>query len=92
MPDSELYVTYGNHQICVVRTKWETARLYVDDELLCTTNNLYASEDGPTLMGLFGANEAHIEMFIKPAKTGQGAIRVNFVWICGNQAYAVASD
>jgi hypothetical protein len=92
MPACELYVTYQNHQICVVRTKWETARLYVDDELLDFTNDLYMSEDGPTLMGLFGPNDAHIEVFIKRAKTEQVAIRVNGVWISGNQAYAVASD
>jgi hypothetical protein len=65
--------------------------LYVDDELLDFTNDLYASEDAPTLMGLFGANEEHIEVFIKPAKT-EVAIRVNGAWISGNQAYAVASD
>ena len=66
--------------------------MHVDDELLDITNDLYASGVGPTLMGLFGANDAHIEVFIKPAKTEQVAIRVNGVWICGNQVYAVASD
>jgi hypothetical protein len=43
MPASELNVTYGKHQICVVRTRWESARLYIDDELLDSTNDLYAS-------------------------------------------------
>jgi hypothetical protein len=92
MPASELHVTYQNHQISVVRTRWETARLYVDDELLDITSDLYASGVGPTLMALCGENDAHIEVFIKPAKTEQVSIRVNGVWICGNQAYAVASD
>jgi hypothetical protein len=92
MPACEVYVTYQNHQICVVRTNWATARLYVDDELLDITSDLYASGVGPTLMGLFGANDAHIEVFIKPAKSEQVAIRVNGVWICGNRAHAVASD
>jgi hypothetical protein len=92
MPACEVHVTYQNHQICVATTKWETARLYVDDELLDITSDLYASGVGPTLMGLFGANDAHIEIFIKPAMIGQVAIRVNGVWISGSQAYAVAPE
>jgi hypothetical protein len=91
MPASELNVTYGKHQICLVRTHWESARLYVDDELLDTTNDLYASEDEATLVGVFGENEEFsIEVFMKPLKTAEVAIRINGEWISGNQAYAVA--
>ena len=90
MPASELNVTYGKHQICVVRTKWETARLYVDDELLDTTNDLYASEDEATLAGVFGEKNAYLEVFIKPLKTAEVAIRINGEWISGGQASAVA--
>jgi hypothetical protein len=91
MPASELNVTYGKHQICVVRTRWESARLYIDDELLDSTNDLYGSEDEATLVGVFGENDAfRIEVFIKPLKTAQVAIRVNGEWISGNQTYAVA--
>ena len=53
MPACEVYITYQNHQICVVRTNWETARLYVDDELLDINSDLYASGVGPALMGIF---------------------------------------
>lgn len=90
MPASELNITYGKHQICVVRTRWETARLYVDDELLDTTNDLYASEDEATLAGVFGEKNAYIEVFIKPLKTADVAVRVNGEWISDNQASAVA--
>jgi hypothetical protein len=91
MPASELNVTYGKHRICVVRTRWESARLYIDDELLDSTNDLYASEDEATLVGVFGENEEFsIEVFIKPVKTAQVAIRVNGEWISDNQASAVA--
>jgi hypothetical protein len=92
MPATELNFTHGKHQICVVRTPWESARLYVDDELLDTTNDLYASEDEATLAGVFGDKNDYIEVFIKPLKNSQAAIRVNGEWISGGQAYAVASD
>jgi hypothetical protein len=92
MPASELHLTYGKHRICVVRTPWESARLYVDDKLLDTTNDLYASEDEATLVGVFGEKDECIEVFIKPLKTGEVAIRINGEWISSDQAYAAASD
>ena len=93
MPASELNVSYGKHQFCVLRIRWESAHLYVDDELLDSTNDLYASEDEATLVGVFGENEEfRIEVFTKPLKTAQVAIRINGEWISGGQAYAVASD
>jgi hypothetical protein len=47
--------------------------------------------DEATLVGVFGENDAfRIEVFIKPLKTAQVAIRVNGEWISGNQTYAVA--
>ena len=82
-----------NIKFCVLRIRWESARLYVDDELLDSTNDLYASEDEATLVGVFGENEEfRIEVFTKPLKTAQVAIRINGEWISGGQAYAVASD
>jgi hypothetical protein len=41
---NEWNVTYAKHQIRVVKTSTGCARLYVDGELLDTTNDLYASE------------------------------------------------
>jgi hypothetical protein len=92
MPSSALNLSYGNHRICVVKTQWGTARLYVDDELLDTTNDLYASDAEARLVGVFGEKDECIEVFIQPLKTGEVAIRVNGEWISGDQAYAAASD
>jgi len=92
MPATELNLTHKNHQICVVRTPWESARLYVDDELLDPTNDLYASEAEATLSGVFGEKDDYIELFIKPLKNSQAAIRINGEWISGGQAYAFVSD
>ena len=69
---------------------WESARLYVDDELLDSTNDLYGSEDDATLAGVFGEKDEYIEVFIKPLNTAQVAIRINGEWISGNQTSAVA--
>jgi hypothetical protein len=91
MPISELNVSYSTHHICIVKTHWGSARLYVDDELLDSTIDLYASEDEATLVGVFGENEEfRIEVLIQPLKTAQVAIRINGEWISGGQASAVA--
>jgi hypothetical protein len=91
MRTNERKVVYANHRIRVVKTESGGARLYVDGELLDTTNDLYASEDEATLIGVFGENDAfRIGAFIKPST--QAAIRVNGEWITGDQVYAVASD
>jgi hypothetical protein len=91
MPANEWNVVYSNHAICVVKTKWGRARLYVDHELLDTTNDLYASEDEATLVGVFGKDDKfRIEVFVKPSGPSKAAIRVNGEWILGGQASAVA--
>ena len=90
MPASELNVAYGKYQICVVKTDWGSARLYIDDELIDSTNDLFASEDEAALVGVFGEKDEYIEVFIKPLKTAEVAIRVNGEWISGNQTSAVA--
>jgi hypothetical protein len=66
------------------------ARLFVDDELLGSTNDLYASEDEATLVGVFAHND--VEAFVKPSKKLEVSIRVNAEWVTGDKAYAVASD
>jgi len=88
MPANELTVAYANHAIHVVRTPSGGARLYVNEELVDTTNDLDASEDEPTLVGMFGKN-SQVEAFVKPS---QISVRVNGQWVTGDQAYAVASD
>jgi len=56
----------------------------------CSTlpNDLFASEDEPTLVGMFGDN-TQVEAFVKPT---QVSVRVDGKWLVGEQAYAVASD
>ena len=48
MPANEWNIAYAKHQIRVVKTPTDGARLYVDGELLDTTNDLYASEGEAT--------------------------------------------
>ena len=54
----------------------------VDDKLLDTSNDLYASEDEATLARAFGEKDECNEVFIKPLKTEPMAIRINDVWFC----------
>jgi hypothetical protein len=89
METKEQSVDYAGHQIRVV-AKSEGARLYVDNELLDLTNDLDASEDEPTLVGVFGEDDRfRIEVFVRPA-TLESSIRVNDQWIAGEQLHAVA--
>jgi hypothetical protein len=53
----EWNVAFVKHQIRVVKTSTNGARLYVDGELLDTTNDLYASEGEATLVGVFGEDD-----------------------------------
>ncbi len=87
--EKERSVDYAGHRIRVVE-KSEGSRLYIDNELLDTTNDLYASEEEATLVGVFGKEgEFQIEVFVKPV-TLEVAIRVNDQWVVGDQLHAVA--
>jgi hypothetical protein len=78
-----------DYAIRVIATS-EGARLYVDKELLDVTNDLYASEDEATLVGVCGEEDTfRIEVFVKPA-TLEAAIRVNEQWVVGHRLHAVA--
>jgi hypothetical protein len=55
--------------------------------LVDLTNDLEASEDEATLVGVIG--DLLVEAFVKPSEI---LIRVNGAWATGDQAYAVASD
>ena len=93
MTAKEWSVIHAKHQIRVVKTLSGGALLYVDSELLDTTNDLYASEGEPTLVGVFGKNdEFRVEVFVHPSEHSEAEIRVNGEWIAGDQVYAVASD
>lgn len=84
-------VTYATRQIRVVRTDSGGARLYVDDELLDVTNDLYGSQDDATLAGVLSDNEMfRVEVFITPTMAPHAAVHVNGVCITGDQVYAVA--
>jgi hypothetical protein len=87
MDTKERSVDYAGHRIHVV-AKSKGARLFVDNELLDVTNDLYASEDEATLLGVFGKDEFRIEVFVKPS-TLEVAIRVNDQWVVGG-LHAVA--
>ena len=91
MPINEWTVVYGTHQIRVVMTRHEGARLYVGDELLDTTNELYAAGDEATLAGTFGDKDGfRVEVFMKLSPAPKAAIRVNGEWVSGERVYAVA--
>ena len=86
--EKERSADYQGHRIRVVANS-EGARLFVDNELLDVTNDLYASEEEATLVGVCGEEDKfRIEVFVKPA-TLEGAIRVNEQWVVG-QLHAVA--
>jgi hypothetical protein len=88
---NEWNVVYANRQIRVVKS--HGACLYVDGELLDTTNDLSASQGEATLVGALGENgEFQVEAFVRPSEQAEAEIRVNGEWVAGNQIYAVASD
>jgi hypothetical protein len=90
---NEWNVSYAQHQIRVVKTPTDGARLYINDELVDATNDLYASEGEATLIGVFGDNgEFKVEAFVRPSEHAEAEIRVNGEWIAGDEVYAVASD
>ncbi|MGB2666754.1 MAG: hypothetical protein WAK48_22310 [Candidatus Acidiferrum sp.] len=90
MPANELTVSYAEHEIRVVKTPTDGARLYIDGKSRDVTNDLFESEDEPTLVGMFGDN-TQVEAYVKPT---QVSVRVNGEWVAGEgeQAYAAASD
>ncbi len=93
MRTNEWSIVYANHKIRVVKTSSGGARLYLNNELVDTANDLYASEGEPTLVGVFGENDQfRIEAFVRPSEHAEAEIRVNGEWVAGNQVYAVASD
>ncbi len=85
MPANELVVVHANHAIQVVKTPTGGARLYVDGELIDTTNDLYASEEGPALVGV--VDEMLVEAFAMPSEI---LVRVAGKRVAGDQAYAAA--
>lgn len=89
----EWNLVHGQRQIRVMKTDAGGARLYVDGDLLDTTNDLYASEGEATLVGVFGKNdEFQVEAFVRSTEHSEAEIRVNGEWIAGDKVYAVASD
>jgi hypothetical protein len=81
------------HKIRVVKTAADGARLYVDDELLDTTNDLYASEGEPTLVGVFGKDHMfRAEVFVRPSEHAEAEIRVNGEWIAGDKVVRLGAS
>lgn len=86
-------VVHAKHQIRIVKTQSDGASLYVDDELIDTTNDLYASEGEATLVGVFGEDDQfQVEAFVRAPEHTEAEIRVNGEWVAGDKVYAIASD
>ena len=84
----ERSVDHLGHRIRVVANS-DGARLYVNNELLDLTNDLYASEEQATLVGVCGEEDGfRIEAFVKPV-TLETAIRVKDEWVVGDKLHAV---
>jgi hypothetical protein len=88
MKTKEWSVDYAGYRIRVV-AKSKGARFFVDNDLLDSTNDLYASEEEATVVGVCGEKDAfRIDVFVKPV-TPEVAIRVNEQWVVGG-LHAVA--
>jgi hypothetical protein len=64
------------------------ARAFILATRVDLTNDLFTSEDEPTLVGMLGEN-IQVEAFLRPT---QISVRVNGEWVAGEHAYAAASD
>jgi|HubBroStandDraft_1064217.scaffolds.fasta_scaffold420068_2 hypothetical protein len=62
---------YGVHDIQLISKDNGTAELYIDNELVDSTNDLYASETEPALVGMIG--DVQVSAFVTPET---GAIRI----------------
>jgi len=70
-------VAYAKHQVRIVKTQFDGARLYVDNELIDTTNDLYANEGEATLVGVFGEDdEFRVEAFVRPSEHAEAELRI----------------
>jgi hypothetical protein len=94
MRSREWNLTHAQHKIRVMTTPSAGAKLFVDDELVDSTNDLYASGEEPTLVGVFGEDDEmfQIDVYIKPLETPLAEIRVNGEHIGGDPLLAIASD
>ena len=90
----QLKLTYRDHNIEVTTTPSGGARLLLDEDLLDSTNDLCASGEEPTLVGVFGEGDEmfQIDVYIKPSETPLAEIRVNGEYIGGDLPLAIASD
>jgi hypothetical protein len=94
MRTREWNLTYSRHKIRVMTAPNEGAKLFVDDELLDSTNDLYACGEEPTLVGMVGEDDElfQIDVHIKPLETPLAEIRVNGERIGGDLSLAIAPD
>jgi hypothetical protein len=94
MQPTKLNAVHAGHLIHVVTTASGGAKLFIDDACADTTNDLYATEDEPALVGFFGENhEFAVDVYIKPLETPLVEVRVNGEFVGGDRLdYAVASD
>jgi len=93
MQPKEWNVAHAGHDICVM-TSSGGAKLLIDGEYTDSTNDLFAAEDEPALVGFFGDNhEFAVDVYIKSLETPLVEIRVNGEFVGGDRlSYAVASD
>lgn len=94
MRSREWNLIHAQHKIRVMTTTTAGAKLFFDDELVDSTNDLYASWEEPTLVGVIGENDEifQIDVYIKPLETPLAEIRVNGEHVGGDTLLAIASD
>jgi hypothetical protein len=94
MRTREWNLTYGHHKIRVETRPSEGTKLFVDDELLDSRNDLCACREEPTLVGVLGEDDEmfQIDVYLKPLETPSVEVRVNGEYIGGELSLAVSSD
>jgi hypothetical protein len=61
MQPTKRNAVYAGHLIYVTTTASGGAKLFIDDEYTDSTNDLYAAEDVPALIGFFGDTHSYLE-------------------------------
>jgi hypothetical protein len=84
MQTKEWNVTFADHAIRLVAAG-NGAKLFVDGQLLDSTNDLYASAGEPTLVGSFGENDGYvIGAMVVPFDVPLAEIRINNQHVAGD--------
>jgi hypothetical protein len=89
MRAKEWNAVHAGHKIRVA-VYTNGAELFINDELADTTNDLYASEGEPNLVGVFGEHdEFQVGAHIAPIEIPLAEIRINGQRIAGDLPVAI---